>query len=245
MQQDYGRAYRTLYLHHWWWRAREAWLLDALRRRSPASGALTILDVGCGDGLLFDRLAAFGTVEGVEPDARLLTPDGPHRARIHVQPFDASFQPGRRYDLILFLDVLEHLRDPAAALRHALALLAPAGRIVVTVPAFRALWTGHDVLNEHVTRYDRRSFAALAAQAGMRIDETRYFFHWTAPVKLVSALTERAVRRTPRPPRVPAAPVNRTLYAFSRLEQLVLGPLSLPFGSSLFVAGGRPAAETS
>jgi SAM-dependent methyltransferase len=205
----YGQGYADLFRRHWWWRAREALLLRELRRARPANGWRSVLDIGCGDGLFFDRLREFGEVEGVEPDASLVTADGPHRARIHVGPFDAAFRPGKRYSVTLMLDVLEHLADPVGALRHALSLLEPGGTFVATVPAFRALWTGHDDLNHHLTRYTRRSFRALARAAGLRIDRERYFFHWTCPVKLLVRLKEAVRRRPPGGARPGGAPVRK------------------------------------
>ena len=167
MRDDYLQRYRELYQQHWWWRAREKLILKTLRTEQPPGGWKRILDVGCGDGLLFDELTPLGEVEGVEPSAASVSEKGPHRSRIHTCPFDENFQPGKEFTLILMLDVLEHLADPAAALRRALALLAPAGRLLVTVPAFNALWTNHDLVNEHVTRYTRRTFRELARQAGL------------------------------------------------------------------------------
>ena len=240
MDADYGAQYRALFEHHWWWRARERVILAALERHRPASGWRNVLDVGCGDGLFFDALAQLEgvkLVEGVEPGAALVSPTGPHRASIHVAPFDESFDTGRRYSLVLMLDVLEHLPDPAAALRHALSLLETDGVFVATVPAFMALWTRHDDLNHHYTRYDRASMEALAAKAGLRIVEARYFFHWTAGAKLLTRMAERIRPGAPSAPSVPAGPVNRALYGLSRLEERLLGGLGIPFGSSLLVVG--------
>jgi len=236
---QYGQGYADLFKRHWWWRAREAVLLRELQRLRPASGFGSILDIGCGDGLFFDRLKEFGDVEGVEPDASLVTPDGPHRARIHVTPFDATFQPGKRYSLVLMLDVLEHLPDAAASLRHALDLLEPGGVFLATVPAFESLWTGHDDLNHHLVRYTRRTFRELGRAAGLRIDHERYFFYWTYPVKLLVRLKEAIQHSPPVHERVPTSIVNRALYAVSRAEEAILGPLRPPFGSSLLVVGGR------
>ena len=241
MDSDYGARYRELFQRHWWWRARERVILDALRAHRPAAGGRNVLDVGCGDGLFFDELARLPgvqLVEGVEPGADLVSPDGPHRARIHIVPFDASFDVGRRYSLIVMLDVLEHLPDPAASLRHAVSLLEPGGVFLATVPAFMSLWTRHDDLNHHYTRYNTSSFGRLADEAGLRIDELRYFFHWTAAAKIATRIKEGLISGEPASPTVPPAPVNRALYALSRLEERLLGAARLPFGSSLLAVGG-------
>ena len=232
MEADYAAVYGELYRRHWWWRAREAVVLATLRRLRAGRGPGRVLDIGCGDGLFFDALAEFGEVEGVEPDASLLAADSPHRGRITVAPFDAAFQPGRRYALVTMLDVLEHLPDPVGALRHVRALLEPQGRLVLTVPAFNWLWTHHDELNRHYVRYTRHTLAARLREAGMKLDEARYFFRWTVPAKLAVRAKE-AVLGPGGPERLPAPPVNRALYLLSRAEQAVIGRLPLPFGTSL------------
>ena len=243
MDTEYGARYRELFERHWWWRARERVILDALEAHRPATGYRAMLDIGCGDGLFFHRLLAIpgvSLVEGIEPAEALVSPHGPHRARITVAPFDDSFTPHRQYSAILMLDVLEHLPDPAGALRHALSLLEPGGVIVATVPAFMELWTRHDQLNHHYTRYDKRSFRALAAEAGMRVDEVRYFFRWTAAAKVATRVIEAFVSGEPRYPEVPPAAINRALFGLSRLEERLVGGLPLPFGSSLLGVGGHP-----
>ena len=239
MDRKYAEGYRDLYKRHWWWRAREHVLLATLRELRPPTGWSSILDVGCGDGLFFDQLARFSAfVEGVEADPGLIRAGSPWRDRIHVRPFNESFAPGRRYGLVLMLDVLEHLASPAPALRHALSLLEPGGRIVITVPAFPNLWTSHDDFNHHVTRFTRGSFDRLASAASMHIDTSRYFFHWTYPAKLVQRMKERLMLTPPGPAQVPPAWLNASLLALCRAEHRLLGRLPLPFGSSLLVVGG-------
>jgi 2-polyprenyl-3-methyl-5-hydroxy-6-metoxy-1,4-benzoquinol methylase len=244
VDSEYGRHYRDLFERHWWWRARERLILDTLRRHQPASGWRAVLDVGCGDGLFFDKLATLDgvtCVEGVEPEAALVSRGGPHADNIFVAPFDERFDPGRRYSLILMLDVLEHLPNPVGAVSHVLSLLEPKGVFLATVPAFMALWTRHDDLNHHFTRYTARSFRSVADAAGLKITAARYFFHWLAAAKIATRLSEKVVSGAPDVPRVPPAPINRTCYALSRLEERLLGAARIPFGSSLLVVGTRGA----
>jgi hypothetical protein len=141
------------------------------------------------------------------------------------------------------LDVLEHLEDPVKALRHAVSLLGPGGAVLVTVPAFNLLWTNHDVVNGHFRRYTRSGFHDLVRQAGMKMEAERYFFHWLFPVKLGTRVTERILGLRPRPPGIPRAWFNTSLYWLCRLEQRTWGGLPLPFGSSLMVLGRRPPSN--
>jgi SAM-dependent methyltransferase len=158
-----------------------------------------------------------------------------------VAPFDASFQPGKNYDLILILDVLEHVDMPEQALRRALALLKPGGIVVVTVPAFRMLWTHHDRLNQHRTRFTKGSFDRLAKSAGMKIVASRYFFAWLFAAKLALRAVEAILPANPRIPRIPSPAVNDFLYRVSRIEEKLTRIFHVPIGSSLLIVGRRIA----
>src|SRR5437868_6460617 len=104
MQTDYARQYEDLWRRHWWWRARERFVAAHLRRlgATHVESPRRILDVGCGNGLFFDTLQKFGDVQGIEPDAGLVT-EGPHRGRIDVRPFDTTFTPPHPLNWILML----------------------------------------------------------------------------------------------------------------------------------------------
>jgi hypothetical protein len=104
------------------------------------------------------------------------------------------------------------------------------------------LWTAHDDINQHLTRYTRQSFGALARQTGLELHELRYFFHWSFFAKLAVRARERLLPRPAQLERVPAAPLNRALLALSLAEQRL--PLRLPFGSSLLAIGGKGSFDS-
>src|SRR5213078_89565 len=70
------------------------------------------------------------------------------------------------FDLAVCLDVLEHLEDDRAALAELRRVVAPGGSLLVTVPAYQWLWSGHDVINHHCRRYTRRSMQRAAERSG-------------------------------------------------------------------------------
>lgn len=249
MDAGYAAHYRDLHARHWWWRAREAVVARALERRSPEGGFRRALDVGCGDGLHFPLLLKHADeVEGIEPDATLLGVDPAtgtvqrEGGTIHVRPFDPDFAPDRRYDLIVILDVLEHLDDATAALAHAFDLMEPGGTLVVTVPAYLHLWTTHDRLNHHVTRYTTARLEAPLKAAGFRVVHVRHFFRWVHGAKLVQRAVEALRTPEPAPPRVPPAPINRAFLALSRMEETLTRALPLPVGSSILAVARRPTS---
>jgi SAM-dependent methyltransferase len=235
VRADYAQIYRDLHQRHWWWRARNAVLLREIARHEPPDSWQSILDVGCGDGLFFDELKRFGEVWGVETDPSIVDPFGPHRARISTVPFDQFYRPGRRFRLILMLDVLEHLPDPVGALGLAGRLLEPGGALLITVPAFRSLWTSHDDINRHRDRYTAARIREQVRQADLEVSSSRYLFHSLVIGKLAVRLLERV--RRPRAPRVPPGWLNELLRRVTLAEERVLGPARLPFGSSLLAWG--------
>ena len=239
MDPTYAERYRDLARRHWWWRARNDSVRREVTRLLGGRRDAHILDVGCGDGVLFPFLSGFGEVEGIEPDPSVVSADGPWRSRIRIASFDDGFRPGARYDLILMLDVLEHLQDARAGLRHAADLLQPDGHLLITVPAFRLLWTHHDDLNHHVTRFTKRSLAAAVEGTGLVLVASWYLFHWVFFAKIAERAREAIAGASP-PADVPGDPVNEALYRVCVAEQRLAGRF-MPFGSSLIAVMRRAA----
>ncbi len=245
MDAEYARQYAELYRSHWWWRARESLILRTLRNLAPSGGWDRILNVGCGDGLLLAELADLGReVEGLEVDTQILSPETTERFRIHLGVLDERFRPAESYDLITLLDVLEHIQDPIAALRQCRELLAPGGILLLTVPAFRSLWTHHDDTNHHFTRYTRRTLGRVLKDAGFTCTESGYFFHWLVPPKLAIRAYESLFTPPPTQPGIPAGAINRGLVLLSLLEQKTLTRFRLIPGTSLLAVARATADAT-
>lgn len=238
MESGYVEAYVDLYRRHWWWRVRERILLTHIRElaRDRIPNA-RILDIGCGAGVFFDALEPFGHVEGVESDRASVERSGRWRSRIHVGEL-ASFKAERPFDVILALDVVEHLRDPDVLLRQAASLLAPGGRIVITTPAFDWLWTSHDRLNLHVKRYTAGELEDLVRSVGLIPISTQYLFQSLIVPKLLVRAMEALRPSPPSVPHVPAPVVNRALEKWFRAENAIAG--FLPFGSSVMTVASAP-----
>lgn len=150
-----------------------------------------VLEIGCGLGNftahLLDRDLALGIDS--EPDCvrirRERFREYPHVITEQLDAEDPALVGLRSHhpDSIACLNVLEHVRDDAAALRLMCDVLPDGGRAVVLVPAFDALYGPVDWKLGHFRRYSKRALAARAAAAGFRVDVLRYvnfvgFFGW-------------------------------------------------------------------
>jgi SAM-dependent methyltransferase len=237
MDAQYAAAYPELYRNHWWWRAREEILLRKIRGILGGISSARILDVGCGAGLFFDALEQFGWPEGIESDRAAVAQSGKWKNHIVVGELDDSYKPPAPFDLILMLDVLEHISKPDQLLRRAAEVLAPSGRILVTTPAFKWLWTTHDELNHHVTRYTAGEMRTTVERAGLVTLENGYMFQSLVVPKLIVRAKEALISAPARIPRIPSPALNRAIQAWFRQEYAVAG--WLPFGGSLLTIAAR------
>ncbi len=240
MQEAYAAEYARLYQVHWWWRSREAILLDLLRGLRLRPG-LDVLDVGCGDGLFFPELERFGRVRGIEVDVGLLDPDGPHRDRISTELLGAAgYQnDGWRFDLITALDVIEHIEDDRAAVAEMLRMLRPDGVLVITVPAFPALWDHHDEVNLHHRRYTAPGLRAVLESQGAELLQIRYLYRGLFPPKFLVAKLNRHRTRKLEQHAMPGPGINRLMARLCLLEDRLLRRLPIPFGTSVLAVARR------
>ena len=160
---------------HWYYRSK---LVGLQRALSDAGGRSfsRVLDVGAGSGFFSEQLIRSGMCSSrvcVDPnysDAQLSDADDAKFLR------EASPAIVGACDLALFIDVLEHVDDDVALLTDYAALLPPGASVVVSVPAFRSLWSGHDEFLEHRRRYRLHEVNRVVEDSGLVPVAARYLF---------------------------------------------------------------------
>ncbi len=229
---------------HWWFRGRRRIVESTIRRLKLPSDA-TILEAGCGSGGNLAMLARHGTVYGFEYDQAQVDIA---RARAVGQVARGSLPDeipfgGVQFDLIVLLDVLEHLENDRECLRALLARLKPGGRVLVTVPALQWLWGPHDVVHHHHRRYSETRLRSVLVSVGLTPSICSYFNALLFPAVAARRLLERkGSAHTESDLAVPPAPVNKLLETVFASERFALPKVSLPIGSSLIAVASYAAA---
>jgi SAM-dependent methyltransferase len=161
--------------HHWWYRGRRR-IIRAELERLPLPANAQVLDAGCGSGRTLAELVAYGTVSGIEldEDAADLARSRGH-GEVRVGRLEDLPWPDASFDLITCLDVIEHTPDDRTALSELHRVCCPGGWLLVTVPAYAALWSQHDEANHHYRRYSRAALRSAAAAAGWTVTRLSSF----------------------------------------------------------------------
>jgi SAM-dependent methyltransferase len=237
MDRDYELQTHRAEDRHWWYRGRRSVLERVICDLRLPPGA-RILDAGCGSGRNMVELARHGVVTGVELSetsvclAREREAGEVIEGSVLKMPFEAG-----TFDLAASLDVIEHLEDDLGALRELRRVVAPDGALLVTVPAYQWLWSGHDEINHHHRRYTRRSLQQIAQQAGWRQVRTTYFNSLLLPAAILLRVLDRFSRKTTESSLdlwVPPEPLNWLLERPLALEAALIGRGGrIPAGLSL------------
>jgi len=185
----------------------------------------SVLEVGAGLGANTREFANldFDHWTCLEPDSALL-----EQIRVGVPPLDRhdlalgtldSLDPARRFDAILYIDVLEHIEDDFRELREAAKRLAAGGALIVLAPAHSWLFTPFDRAIGHYRRYDKESLEAVAPR-GLRIEKLIYL----DSVGLLASLGNRLVLNSSMPTSAQIQTWDRLLVPCSRvLDPLLAG----------------------
>ena len=174
---------------HWYYRSKLAALLRLMRGLAPRKA----LDIGAGSGF-FARalLERTSLAEAVCVDP-FYTADRDEVAGGKPLLFRRA-APSQGAELVLLMDVLEHVEDDVALLAEQVRA-APAGaNFIISVPAFGWLWSGHDVFLGHHRRYTLRGLTNVAQRAGLVRVRGAYFFGLVLPLAAVTRLPD-LVRR--------------------------------------------------
>lgn len=214
-----------------------------LRPLGNTNKPIKILDIGAGSGSNYELLTNFGAVTGIEPSP-IAVKLAIHKGITDLVVASAEQIPFENdtFNLVTLMDVLEHLPDENKALSEAYRVLSKEGRIFVTVPALKILWTNHDAINNHYRRYSKREITEILEAAGFQIEKISFYFLTAFPFYLTRSLLEKRGllnKRNLDYLSLPNLLINQSIFMILAIEARILKYISLPFGSSLVVVAKK------
>jgi SAM-dependent methyltransferase len=222
---------------YWWYRARAGLLREALG--SYLGQPARVLDVGSADGPSVGWMHGSHERFAIDVDPRGLKPGRSTCASALALPFaDGTF------DVVGAFDVLEHCEPESVAIKELARVVAPGGRLLMSVPAYQWAWSDHDVRAGHHRRYTKARLLAAVGQTDLSVVRSTYAFGAVFPF----FAAERVVRRLKRGAeadtsanRLPqvSPTMDKVLMGLTRAEQKVIRNRDIPFGSSVLVAAVR------
>src|SRR5690606_20858692 len=133
-----------------------------------------LLEIGPGAGMLMQELAAVGfSCHALEtsPPARQLVTAVSKRFSNDIALHDTpSPEWESRFPLVMAFEVLEHIDDDHAAMRHWANWLRPGGTLLFSVPAHPAQWNAADVWAGHFRRYRKRELVDIVRENGLELE---------------------------------------------------------------------------
>jgi SAM-dependent methyltransferase len=210
LQEGKGRLFQEVHRHPWELvRLEVLWAL--LRAHFPdlEKRSLCFLDVGCGDGCVLKFLSSRLPQSQFLGVDKALTPQmlqvlqarfAGRRARFFNSFQEAVQESDIRIDGVFLLDVVEHTEDDVSFLKEFVAnsRIVQGAVFLITVPAFQSLYTAHDDFLKHYRRYSRRTIERCALAAGLKVQESGYFFFCLLFPRWLEKLKEKVWGRPQR-----------------------------------------------
>jgi SAM-dependent methyltransferase len=195
---------------HWYYRSKFA----AVRRCASDLSPRTLLDVGAGSGFFSRELLRLTGAQS----ATCVDPAYPTEREERVAGKQIAFRravSSSDADLVLLMDVLEHVDDDVGLLQEYVGKVQRGTCFLITVPAFQWLWSGHDVFLEHRRRYTLQAIEQVVRAAGLRVERGSYFFGALFPLAA-------ALRVGSRLRGVPTNEARSQLKKHGRIENALL-----------------------
>lgn len=203
------------------------------------------MDVGCGTGstlAFLQRAFPSASLTGIDnlPTAIEMCRQSAGTIRLHLHDITIAPPPSHeRQNAVTLLDVLEHIEDPRAALRHVRSILAPGGIVIASVPISPSLFCARDTYVGHFKRYQLKELRSLFSENGYRVLACSAFFSFLfLPAfllrRILFPLLNTAGHEIDRLEFITIPGLNGLLTLLGMTEACVAVRLPLPLGTSAF-----------
>ncbi len=225
---------------YWWHVAKRRLVKSWLDREVQGYGDRVYVDIGCGTGKMLEEMTKWRKwkkVLGLDGASEAL---GFCRKRgvgvVKKADFEKKLPLGNTsVDVISSLDVVEHIRKDTALIREFYRVLKPGGLVIVTVPAYKWLWTYWDDILKHKRRYTGKEIRRKFERGGFEVVRQSYFYSYLLPVAMVFRLVKTLVPKRKLASDFIGLPAwaNGLMLRAAQGEEWLLEKRELPIGLSV------------
>ena len=227
---------------NFWFRYRGKLIVDIIKKTIPQR-TCHVIEVGCGTGYVLCRLKT--SFPRMLLSASDIYPEALEHASFRVSDaqlylMDILSMPfSDEFDVVLALDVIEHISDDKKALSECSKILKKDGLLIVTVPQHPWLWSDQDVKAYHKRRYTRSSLIEKMEDSGFRAIYLTSFVSLLLPMMMISrfatkARSSRGYEHEPVRELMINDTLNSLLYLICSIERLMINSgMRFGFGGSL------------
>ena len=196
---DFATNYPVGMVNYYWTYARNKILLRELKKHGFSGKK--ILEIGCATGLVVSYLRENGlAIWGVELGDPDVLPGAKEFVYKKQDCLDLPADFRTSVDVVMLLDVIEHIEDPIPFLQAIVASYPNAQHIVISVPSRSELWSSYDVEYRHYRRYDLGQIRDTVAAIPYEIQSIAYLFKSLYPPAWIAAKTSGKRNHIVRPP---------------------------------------------
>jgi len=223
----------------WWHVGMQRIIASQLKKYAPATADNVILDAGCGTGGMFNLLAKYGKVYGVDQSPLAIKYAKEKNIAVALTVASVASLPygDNTFDIVICFDVLYHALagSDTHALQEFQRVLRPGGVLIIREPAYNWLRGHHDKLVWTRSRYSKQELVSKLEAAGFAVKKASYINFFLFPLALVKRLSERwypqkdIVNSTFR-----TNPIMNMLFKQALFfEALLIRYVNFPFGLSV------------
>ena len=236
---------------NFWFISRNNVLQHLFKKHLGAEIPASVLEVGCGTGLVLKALSRFKNyrltgaeiyLEGLKYARKNL----PDLEFIQMDATDMTFQ--EEFDAIGAFDVIEHIDEDELVIKNVYHALKKNGCFFVTVPQYMFLWSEMDDFNCHKRRYSKKELITKLRNAGFKIEYCGAFVFTLFPVMVASRFRKQLKKRNRETISIKEAYSDIALPSFTNSifrwimfvdEWLIKLGIPLPFGGSLIAVARK------
>lgn len=221
---------------HWWFESRKSIIKSFLKNKLKKK--IDILDFGCGVGINLEMLSDFGNVFYYDDNKEAMYLNKNNKKFFQMKAI--SNLKKKKFDLIVALDVIEHINDDSKVVNYLSSLLKKNGKILITVPAYQFLFSLKDEILHHKRRYTKISLNKIMKKK-FHIIKSTYFNFFLSPAIIFATLFLKLFNKNyiDSVEKKPNVIVNFFLKSIFTFEKFFLNMINFPFGISLLFFGEK------